>query len=164
MYACLHWLSWNAVPSEIDGQPFLPIASTVPTFSNAILPVHNQHMTDLHAELDTIEAAEPFANATQRLQATGRILRRKYQESVNELTQDLVVKEQQIEKLAKELPGQKVTQIDLQRRIEELEQESKDLEPKLEQANAKREVLIRRLDEHLINVQLSDHSLFPSDT
>lgn len=76
-----------------------------------------------------------------------------YQATLRELAQDLVVKEQQIEMLVKELPGQNQSQNDQERRMRELDQEAKVLEPQVREANMSRETLIRRVEETMMKIK-----------
>ena len=148
MFACLHWVATNAVPQPIEGQPYQPpdgvwpTANGVPDTAAESQPAETQNASGLNGTSTESVTGVDYDSAMKNYKATLR-----------ELAQDLVIKEQQIEMLAKELPGLDRSQNDQEKRIKELEDEARALEVQARDAGVLRESLIKRVEETMFKVR-----------
>ena len=74
----------------------------------------------------------------------------RFQDTMRELAQDLVLKQAQIEALIESLPGLGNSRVDQEKRIEELERELGKVEESREEARKEREQLLRRVEGRIV--------------
>ena len=151
MFACLHWISANAKPVQINGQPYMPPDGLVPNGDAAAADTPataHPAETQLSSGANGVDSTSSAPLTTESSSAA-----RDFQATLKELAQDLVIKEQQIEALIKDLPGLNRSQDDQERRMQELEEEAKSLEDQARELSKVREGLIRRVEETMMKVK-----------
>lgn len=154
MFACLHWVSNNSVPRPIPGQPYLPPDGVLPD-ANSVQSAQINATQDSQAPTSTSETQPSNAvngagaSPPSNLEAATR----EYNNTLRELAQDLVVKEQQIERIVKEITGLRRSQNDQERRMKELEKEAITLEDQAKDAGETREALIKQVEEVMMRVK-----------
>ncbi|KAL9057529.1 MAG: hypothetical protein Q9162_002261 [Coniocarpon cinnabarinum] len=151
MFACLHWVSQNAIPAQVNGQPFWPPEGVLPNGNETLAdgqPADSNNADTQHAS--AVNGAEAASSATP---TDTNAARSDYQATLQELAQDLVIKEQQIETLIKGLPGLEKSEEDQQRRMQELEEEAKELEEQAKVASDSREGLIQQVEETMMKIR-----------
>jgi mediator of RNA polymerase II transcription subunit 21 len=77
----------------------------------------------------------------------------KFQDTLRELAQDLVVKQAQIEALIEALPGLGQSRADQEARIEELERELGEIEKERVEAGRERNELLRRVEGRILGAR-----------
>ena len=156
MFACLHWVSNNSVPQSIQGQPYLPPDGVLPGLNNS-QPTPTGAAQDSQQQLNATEPSQSTAvNGVSAAPATNPDLEaanRDYQITLRELAQDLVVKEQQIEMLVKDMPGLNRSQNDQEARMKNLEAEAQTLEAQAKDVDQERELLIKRVEETMMRIR-----------
>lgn len=131
MYASIHYINTHAPPSRIPGQPFHHHthhhAST--SASNGANPPTTAGSSPLPAAATAVNGTSPHTDPStpaaplQPFADGGG-----FEDTLRELAQDLVVKQQQIEVLARSLPGRGRSEGEQWARVRELEGELRGLE------------------------------------
>jgi mediator of RNA polymerase II transcription subunit 21 len=120
-----------------------------------------QQRVDTFAEIQAKTATEntqTSTNVSQLTQAPTQPLQpeqispEQFQEDIKEFARDIVIKQQQMEALIANLPGLNVSEEQQVERMKQLERELEELEGERLQAVKEKEVLLRKVEDKIINV------------
>ncbi|KAI9725366.1 MAG: RNA polymerase II mediator complex subunit [Chrysothrix sp. TS-e1954] len=137
MYTCLRYIDSKHPAAPIHGQPFLsgPDPSAPP---NPTTTANTPTATDAPQQSDD-HTGQPSPEA--------------FKADLQELAEDLVLKEQHIEQLVRTLPGVDMTQEMQERRIRELQGQLDEMEVEVKEARAERDELVTRVEESLMGIK-----------
>ncbi|KAJ4289106.1 RNA polymerase II mediator complex subunit [Kalmusia sp. IMI 367209] len=131
MQSSFAYIRLRAPPANIPGQPLLS------TF----------------AEFDAQNAAQNTQNTSQTAsqpQPTAPPTQEEFQKDIQELSKDMVLKEQQIEVLIASLPGLNTSEQEQVQRMKELERELEEIEGERLAAVKEKEVLLQKVEDRIV--------------
>ncbi|QIX00402.1 hypothetical protein AMS68_005919 [Peltaster fructicola] len=145
MFAALNYVQTHCPHGEIPGQPSQAAQAEetgARDVSDASRPI------PIMVNGDSQAAAATKTEAT----TTGPLSQPAFRAALRELAQDLVVQEQKAEILINSLPGLGTSERDQRKRMQELEDELKEVEAERLRAEQDKTVLLRSLDRLIIEL------------
>ncbi|KAF2435951.1 hypothetical protein EJ08DRAFT_645621 [Tothia fuscella] len=158
MYASIRYIDTHHPPTSIPNQPDFtqsqPTQSTTNTTADPSQPTpqHTQQTTQTQQQQDT-EPAEINPNDIPNQPSNLTDTKEVFEARLQELAQDLIVKERQIEALVETLPGLGNSQQDQERRIKELEEELRDVERERLEWDVERERLLEVVEGKILGIR-----------
>ncbi|KAI9671650.1 MAG: RNA polymerase II mediator complex subunit [Alyxoria varia] len=149
LYACLYYISEKNTPAQVQGQPYQH-TTTAAGADNATANVNG--VSQDQQQQQTEQATQQQQQLSQDPTDVQPDPPETFQASLRELAQDLVVKQQQIEMLARSLPGVTRSEAAQMERLRELEGELKAVEMEYEDVQVERENMVKRVDEKIMSV------------